>query len=155
MGSSDQPLHMVQGQRYGEHFSSVLDTTQDTDNTKMLPYSVVLTVLAASVANCHPGGYTGLGGLYKNMNQNADYMQAAKHAAKMAVNIFDDPELGDASVVRARKSVYVPTFFTNQPQPALPQAQLQQLKRPSRDAQTYDLPIYYNEYRPASQQIQY
>merc|ERR1712212_1419257 len=124
--------------------SSVLDTTQDTDNTKMLPYSVVLTVLAASVANCHPGGYTGLGGLYKNMNQNADYMQAAKHAAKMAVNIFDEVE--SETVERARKStVYVPTFFTNQPQ-------LQQLNRPSRDTQTYDLPIYYNEYRPANQQ---
>merc|ERR1712203_377957 len=91
--------------------SSVLDTTQDTDTTKMLPFSVVLTVLAASVANCHPGGYTGLGGLYKNMNQNADYMQAAKHAAKMAVNIFDEVE--SETVERARKStVYVPTFFT-------------------------------------------
>merc|ERR1712024_311358 len=121
--------------------------------TKMLALVTLSALLVVSSAA--PGGYTGLGGLYKNMNQNADYMQAAKHAAKMAVNIFDDPELGDASVVRARKSVYVPTFFTNQPQPALPQAQLQQLKRPSRDAQTYDLPIYYNEYRPASQQIQY
>ena len=100
----------------------------------MLPYSVVLTVLAASVANCHPGGYTGLGGLYKNMNQNADYMQAAKHAAKMAVNIFDEVE--SETVERARKStVYVPTFFTNQPQPAVHQAQLQQLNRPSRDSQ--------------------
>merc|ERR1712138_328340 len=131
--------------------SSVLDTTQITDITKMLPYSAVL---AASVANCHPGGYTGLGGLYKNMNQNADYMQAAKHAAKMAVNIFDEVE--SETVDRARKStVYVPTFFTNQPQPAVHQAQLQQLNRPSRDAQTYDLPIYYNEYRPANQQLQY
>merc|ERR1711970_91768 len=91
--------------------SSVLDTTQDTYTTKMLPFSVVLTVLAASVANCHPGGYTGLGGLYKNMNQNADYMQAAKHAAKMAVNIFDEVE--SETVERARKStVYVPTLFT-------------------------------------------
>merc|ERR1711978_709429 len=129
----------------GEHGSAVLDTTHDTDKTKMLPYSVVLTVLAASVANCHPGGYTGLGGLYKNMNQNA---------AKMAVNIFDEVE--SETVERARKStVYVPTFFTNQPQPAVHQAQLQQLNRPSRDTQTYDLPIYYNEYRPANQQLQY
>merc|ERR1712112_96466 len=128
--------------------SSVLDTKQNTDITMMLPYSVVLTVLAASVANCHPGGYTGLGGLYKNMNQNADYMPAAKHAAKMAVNIFDEVE--SENVVRSRKSVYVPTFFTNQPQPVVQQAQLQQLARPARDAQTYDLPIYYNEYRPAN-----
>merc|ERR1711970_1503710 len=127
---------------------------QTTHYTKMLPYSVVLTVLAASVANSHPGGYTGLGGLYKNMNQNADYTQAAKHAAKMAVNIFDEVE--SETVERARKStVYVPTFFTNQPQPAVHQAQLQQPNRPSRDTQTYDLPIYYNEYRPANQQLQY
>merc|ERR1712027_79413 len=135
--------------------SSVLDTPQDTyTTTKMLPYSAVLAVLAASVVNCAPGGYTGLGGLYKNMNQNADYMQAAKHAAKMAVNIFDEVE--SETVERARKStVYVPTFFTNQPQPAVHQAQLQQLNRPSRDTQTYDLPIYYNEYRPANQQLQY
>merc|ERR1712212_1187690 len=98
--------------------SSVLDTTQDTDNTKMLPYSVVLTVLAASVANCHPGGYTGLGGLYRNMNQNADYMDAAKQAAKMAVNLFDDESLVDETALRpARTAVYVPTFFTSQPQP--------------------------------------
>merc|ERR1711887_116357 len=131
-----------------------LHRIQTTHYTKMLPYSVVLTVLAASVANCHPGGYTGLGGLYKNMNQNADYMQAAKHAAKIAVNIFDEVE--SETVERARKStVYVPTFFTNQPQPAVHQAQLQQLNRPSRDTQTYDLPIYYNEYRPANQQLQY
>merc|ERR1711937_607115 len=99
--------------------SSVLDTKQNTDITKMLPYSVVLTVLAASVANCAPGGYTGLGGLYKNMNQNADYMPAAMHAAKMAVNIFDEVE--SENVVRSRKSVYVPTFFTNQPQPVVQQ----------------------------------
>merc|ERR1711983_432157 len=130
--------------------SSVLDTPQDTyTSTKMLPYSAVLAVLAASVVNCAPGGYTGLGGLYKNMNQNADYMPAAKIAA----NIFDEVE--SENVVRSRKSVYVPTFFTNQPQPVVQQAQLQQLARPQRDAQTYDLPIYYNEYRPANQQLQY
>merc|ERR1712168_1021195 len=119
--------------------SSVLDTPQDTyTTTKMLPYSAVLAVLAASVVNCAPGGYTGLGGLYKNMNQNADYMPAAK----IAVNIFDEVE--SENVVRSRKSVYVPTFFTNQPQPVVQQAQLQQLAGPARDAQTYDLPIYYN-----------
>merc|ERR1712200_170569 len=120
--------------------------------TKMLALVVLSALLVVSSAA--PGGYTGLGGLYKNMNQNADYMQAAKHAAKMAVNIFDEVE--SETVERARKStVYVPTFFTNQPQPAVHQAQLQQLNRPSRDTQTYDLPIYYNEYRPANQQLQY
>ena len=87
------------------------------------------------------------------MNQNADYMQAAKHAAKMAVNIFDDESLISSNAQRPARQVYVPTFFTNQPQPQV--AQLQQLNRPSRDAQTYDLPIYYNEYRPANQQVQY
>merc|ERR1711899_70480 len=127
-------------------------TLATNPSTKMLALVVLSALLV--VANCHPGGYTGLGGLYKNMNQNADYMQAAKHAAKMAVNIFDEVE--SETVERARKStVYVPTFFTNQPQPAVHQAQLQQLNRPSRDTQTYDLPIYYNEYRPANQQLQY
>eukprot|EP00091_Calanus_sinicus_P008945 TRINITY_DN2124_c0_g1_i3.p1 TRINITY_DN2124_c0_g1~~TRINITY_DN2124_c0_g1_i3.p1 ORF type:complete len:123 (-),score=39.89 TRINITY_DN2124_c0_g1_i3:102-470(-) len=122
----------------------------------MQPISAVLVVVLASVANAVPGGYTGLGGLYKNMNQNADYMEAAKHAAKMAVNIFDDESLISESAQRpARQSVYVPTFFTNQPQPQVAPSQLKQLNRPSRDAQTYDLPIYYNEYRPASQQVQY
>ena len=102
----------------------------------MHSFSAVLVVLAASTANCKPGGYTGLGGLYKNMNQNADYMEAAKHAAKMAVNIFDDESLISVSAQRpARQSVYVPTFFTNQPQPEVAQSQLQQLNRPSRDAQ--------------------
>merc|ERR1712123_447662 len=87
---------------------------------KMHSFSAVLVVLAAFTANCKPGGYTGLGGLYKNMNQNADYMEAAKHAAKMAVNIFDDESLISVSAQRpARQSVYVPTFFTNQPQPAV------------------------------------
>merc|ERR1712029_571003 len=134
--------------------SSVLDTKQNTDTTKMSCLCAAIVLAFASVSYCHPGGYTGLGGLYKNMNQNADYMQAAKHAAKMAVNIFDEVE--SETVERARKStVYVPTFFTNQPQPAVHQAQLQQLNRPSRDTQTYDLPIYYNEYRPANQQLQY
>merc|ERR1712027_227894 len=106
--------------------------------TKMLALVTLSALLVVSSAA--PGGYTGLGGLYKNMNQNADYMPAAKRAAKMAVNIFDEVE--SENVVRSRKSVYVPTFFTNQPQPVVQQAQLQQLARPQRDAQTYDLPIY-------------
>ena len=71
------------------------------------------------------------------MNQNADYMEAAKHAAKMAVNIFDDESLLSSAAERpARQTVYVPTFFTNQPQPQVTQHQsLQQLNRPSRNAQ--------------------
>ena len=100
-----------------------------------------MVIVMASVAHCAPGGYTGLGGLYKNMNQKADYMDAAKHAAKMAVNLFEDESLVLTSESRpARQSVYVPTFFTNQPQPQTQaaQGQLQQLNRPSRDAQVTD-----------------
>ena len=44
-------------------------------------------------AQAIPGGYTGLGGLYKNMNQNADYMPHAKNAAKLATQIaFEEDE---------------------------------------------------------------
>merc|ERR1711981_141136 len=68
-----------------------------------------------------PGGYTGLGGLYKNMNQNADYMPHAKNAAKLATQIaFEEDEslVGGQAVRPARRaSVYVPTFFTSEPQP--------------------------------------
>ena len=45
------------------------------------------------VSSAAPGGYTGLGGLYKNMNQNADYMAHAKNAAKLATQIaFEEDE---------------------------------------------------------------
>merc|ERR1739848_68715 len=127
-----------------------MGTTQDTDTTKMLPYSVVLTVLAASVANCHPGGYTGLGGLYKNMYQNADYMHSAKQAAKMAVNLFEDESLVNIQEKRGTRQVYVPTFFTSQPQPVAQQAEHTRINR---DLQTYELPLYYNEYTPSNAQV--
>ena len=53
---------------------------------------LLLSCLAA-LAAAHPGGYTGLGGLYKNMNQNADYMPHAKNAAKLATQIaFEEDE---------------------------------------------------------------
>ena len=53
---------------------------------------VVLSALLV-VSSAAPGGYTGLGGLYKNMNQNADYMPHAKNAAKLATQIaFEEDE---------------------------------------------------------------
>ena len=57
----------------------------------MLPLVVLSALLVVSSAA--PGGYTGLGGLYKNMNQNADYMPHAKNAAKLATQIaFEEDE---------------------------------------------------------------
>jgi len=62
---------------------------------------VLSTILATSVAA--PGGYTGLGGLYKGMNQNADYMVAAKKAANMAVNLaFEQDESLTSGVAAGR-----------------------------------------------------
>ena len=65
----------------------------------------------------------GYGGVYKNMNQGADYMNHAKSAAKMAINLFEDESLNfDEELRPARKAVYVPTFFTSVPQqPLAPQ----------------------------------
>jgi hypothetical protein len=52
---------------------------------------VLSSLLAATVAV--PGGYTGYGGMYKNMNQNADYMHHAKMAAHMAKSLaFEEDE---------------------------------------------------------------
>jgi len=98
-------------------------------------------------------GYTGIGGVYKNMNQKADWMAHAKKASQMALNLFEDESLLlDAGVRPARNTeVYVPSFFTNQPQPAAAKA-LPQHNRPARESQYYKLPIYYNEYRPRTTQ---
>ena len=53
---------------------------------------LVLSSLLA-VASAIPGGYTGLGGMYKTMNQNADYMHPAKMAAQMAKSLaFEQDE---------------------------------------------------------------
>merc|ERR1711973_235838 len=105
---------------------------------------VVLCLVGASVAA--PGGYTGIGGVYKNMNQKADYMSHAKKATQMALNLFDDESLTLSEEVRPARNTkgYVPTFFTNQEQPVNPN--IPQLNRPSRQAQYYKLPIYYQEY---------
>merc|ERR1712203_1213923 len=77
----------------------------------------IAVMMFAGVAVAAPGGYTGYGGVYKNMNQGADYMNHAKSAAKMAINLFEDETLNfDEEIRPARKAVYVPTFFTSVPQ---------------------------------------
>ena len=84
--------------------------------------SIVAVMMLAGVALGAPGGYTGIGGVYENLNQKADYIPLAKNAAKMAFDLFDDESLVDEEGIRpgrqapARKSVYVPTFFTSVPQ---------------------------------------
>merc|ERR1712038_1883215 len=125
---------------------------------KMLALVVLSALLVVSSAA--PGGYTGLGGLYKNMNQNADYMPYAKNAAKLATQIAfeEDESLSGAQAVRParRASVYVPTFFTSEPQPNVADsASLPQLQRINRQTQQVDLPLYYNAYRAPNQQVVY
>ena len=118
-------------------------------NPQML--ALVLLPALLVVSNAAPGGYTGLGGLYKNMNQNADYMPHAKNAAKLATQIAfeEDESLTGVQVREAgiteknppllqavrparRASVYVPTFFTSEPQPNVADASLPQLQRINR-----------------------
>ena len=64
---------------------------------------------------------SGYGGVYQAMNVEAETMDAAKQASKMAVNIFDDESLnGDIAQRKERNSpLYVPTFFTGVPQTEL------------------------------------
>merc|ERR1712203_664848 len=120
--------------------------------------SVIAVMMFAGVAVAAPGGYTGYGGVYKNMNQGADYMNHAKSAAKMAINLFEDESLNIVEEIRpARKAVYVPTFFTSVPQQPLAAQANNHGARFSRNTngQTYDLPIFYNEYRPKTLHIAY
>merc|ERR1711928_21175 len=125
--------------------------------TKML--ALVLLPALLSVSSAAPGGYTGYGGLYPNMNQNADYMAHAKSAAKLATQIAfeEDESLVGAQAVRParRASVYVPTFFTSEPQPNVADSSLPQLQRINRQTQQVDLPLYYNAYRAPNQQVVY
>lgn len=126
-------------------------------NPQML--ALVLLPALLVVSNAAPGGYTGLGGLYKNMNQNADYMPHAKNAAKLATQIAfeEDESLTGVQAVRParRASVYVPTFFTSEPQPNVADASLPQLQRINRQTQQVNLPLYYNAYRAPNQQVVY
>ena len=84
--------------------------------------SVIAVVMMAGVAVAAPsGGYTGLGGVYKELNQDADYIHLAKNAAKMQIDLFQDESLTTDEEVRpARLAVYVPTFFTSVPQESVP-----------------------------------
>ena len=107
--------------------------------------SLIAVLMFAGVALAAPGGYTGLGGVYKNMNQDADYMHHAKSAAKMAINLFDDESLTDTEEVRpARKAVYVPTFFTSVPQETV-QPQTTRFSRNANNAQVRSLEIQFQE----------
>ena len=137
--------------------------------------SVIAVVMMAGVALAAPGGYTGLGGVYKELNQDADYIHLAKNAAKMQIDLFQDESLTTDEEVRpARKAVYVPTFFTSVPQESVPSQVAVQATRFSRNANTaqvylitcngilltfdfqrYELPIFYNEYRPKTLHIAY
>ena len=62
--------------------------------------ALVLLPALLVVSSAAPGGYTGYGGLYPNMNQNADYMAHAKNAAKLASQIAfeEDESLSGAQV---------------------------------------------------------
>ena len=53
---------------------------------------IALSLVGVCVATCtaHPGGYIGIGGVYKNMNQKADYMSHAKKACKLISYYFND-----------------------------------------------------------------
>jgi len=107
---------------------------------------LLLCFVGAVAPSCMaaPGGYTGIGGVYKNMNQKADYMAHAMKASQMALNLFEDESLSTGEEDRRVRQVYVPSFFTNQPQPVAAEH-----ARPGRDAsasQYYDLPLYYQEY---------
>merc|ERR1712126_363116 len=116
--------------------------------TKMISLLVVPFLLSS--VSSFPGGYTGLGGLYKNMNQNADYIPHAKNAARLAEQIAfetDESLVGGGQGRPARKAVYVPNFFTAEPQPVVASGVSQ--------AQTVELPVYHNAYRAPDQQVVY
>ena len=84
----------------------------------MLAFVVLPTILA--LASAAPGGYTGLGGMYKNMQMHPETMHHAKMAASMAKSIaFEQDESlrgAPAGVRPSRSSQYIPTFFTSEPQ---------------------------------------
>merc|ERR1719367_599313 len=62
---------------------------------------------------------------------------------------------GQAVRPARRASVYVPTFFTSEPQPNVADATLPQLQRINRQTQQVELPLYYNAYRAPNQQVVY
>merc|ERR1711955_182446 len=115
--------------------------------TKMISL-VVVPFLLSSVSG-FPGGYTGLGGLYKNMNQNADYIPHAKNAARLAEQIAfetdeslvgggQDGQLGKQCMSQI-SSLLSPNLYL-----------LVVLARPR-----LELPVYHNAYRAPDQQVVY
>ena len=89
--------------------------------------SVIAVVMMAGVALAAPGGYTGLGGVYKELNQDAEYIHLAKNAAS--------PLTTDEEVRPARLAVYVPTFFTSVPQESVPSRVATRFRRNANTAQ--------------------
>merc|ERR1712080_79841 len=141
---------VVQQQAGGSSRPPTLATNPPTKMLALVTLSALLVVSSAA-----PGGYTGLGGLYKNMNQNADYMPHAKNATQIAFE-EDESLVGGQAVRPARRaSVYVPTFFTSEPQPNVADASLPQLQRINRQTQQVELPLYYNAYRAPNKQVVY
>merc|ERR1712203_822538 len=125
-----------------------LEPAVNSSNNMM---SMIAVMMFAGVALAAPGGYTGYGGVYKTMNQGADYMKNAKNAAKMAINLFEDESLNFDDEDRVvRKAVYVPTFFTSVPQeqPAHNHGARYSRNTNTNNGQTYDLPIFYNDTGP-------
>ncbi|XP_023329051.1 uncharacterized protein LOC111701837 [Eurytemora carolleeae] len=129
---------------------------------------IIVICCLMGVAMSRPGGYTGIGGVYKNMNQKADYMSHAKKASQMALDLFNDESLtlGEEERSARATSVYVPSFFTSQPQQVAVDpielaaaAEFPALVRSERaglaQAQYYELPIYYNEYSSPVQENTY
>merc|ERR1711933_479581 len=105
---------------------------------------VLATAMILAAASAKPGGYTGYGGVYTGMAVEGEAMSGAKKAAKMAETqaIFEDESLVGALENRnVRKAVYIPTFFPNVAQQF------------SRDTQTYDQQIFYDQCRPANPHI--
>ena len=75
--------------------------------------------MMAGVALAAPGGYTGIGGVYKELNQDADYIHLAKNAAKMQIDLFQDESFTTDEEVPP--AMYVPsTFFISVPQESVP-----------------------------------
>ena len=115
----------------------------------MKVFLCVAAIMAGVLAA--PGGHTGWGGVYKNLEVHPETLNAAKIAAKVQDDIFNDESLLGTEEFRSeRKAVYIPTFFTNVPQsaphPAFQEAQLQ-AQRFSRDTQVdndHDQDDYFN-----------
>merc|ERR1712083_315849 len=112
----------------------------------MLAFVVLPTILA--LASAAPGGYTGLGGMYKNMQMHPETMHHAKMAASMAKSIaFEQDESlrgAPAGVRPSRSSQYIPTFFTSEPQPIITNPGPGLVRSSRRASQG---PLYYNNYR--------